>query len=143
CLSKRRRPGKSVKGFQKALAKLPMPVLRVLAAGVRQRLMALLDLSSDGFVVLGCDGSELQCPRVEELEQRLDRPRKNREGPRIWVTALVHLRTGVLWAWHLGKGFNRERSHLRALLRTLPPAAHIVADAGYNGYEMAQAILAV
>jgi hypothetical protein len=143
CLTKRRRPGKTVKGFQKALAKLPVPVLRALAAGVRRRLLTLLDLSSDGFVLLGCDGSELECPRVEELEQRLDPPRKNQEAPRIWVTALVHLRTGLLWAWHLGKGFNRERSHLQALLRTLPETALIVADAGYNGYEMAQAILAV
>src|SRR6516162_7055389 len=37
CLPKRRRPGKTVSGFQKALARLPMPVLRVLAAGVRRR----------------------------------------------------------------------------------------------------------
>jgi hypothetical protein len=142
CLAKRRRPGKSVQGFQKALGKLPVPVLRVMAAGVRRRLASLLDLNSDGFVLLGCDGSELECPRVEELEQRLDPARKNQEAPRIWVTALVHLRTGLLWAWHLGKGFNRERSHLRALLRTLPETALIVTDAGYNGYEMAQAILA-
>jgi DDE family transposase len=45
-----------------------------------------------------------------------------------------------LWSWHLGKGYNRERSHLRALLTTLPAAALVVADAGYNGYELARAI---
>jgi hypothetical protein len=58
---------------------------------------------------------------------------------------LVHLRTGLLWAWRLGGGHNRERSHLRALLPTLPTlpaAALIVADAGYNGYELAQQIIA-
>src|SRR5437870_4214422 len=35
CLRKRRNPGKTVQGFQKALARLPLVVLRTLAAGVR------------------------------------------------------------------------------------------------------------
>jgi Transposase DDE domain len=141
CLFKRRRPGQTVQGFQKALAKVPLSVLRAVAAGVRCRLLRLFDLVTDGFVVFGCDGSTLECPRVEELERRLDRPAKNRQAPQVWVTALVHLRTGLLWAWWLGKGYSRERSHLRALLRTLPAAALVVADAGYNGYDLAQALL--
>lgn len=141
CLFKRRRPGESVQGFQRALARVPLSVLRVLAAGVRQRLLTLFDLATDGFVVFGADGSSLECPRVEELEQRLDAPTKKQRAPQVWVTALVHLRTGLLWAWRLGKGYNRERSHLRALLTTLPAAALIVADSGYNGYDLAQAIM--
>jgi hypothetical protein len=48
----------------------------------------------------------------------------------------------VLWSWRLGKGKNRERSHLQALLPTLPAAALVVADAGYNGYPLASAIVA-
>jgi hypothetical protein len=79
---------------------------------------------------------------VAELEKRLDPPRKKNAAPVVWVTALVHLRTGLLWAWHLGCGHNRERSHLRALLPTLPAAALVVADAGYNGYDMARQIIA-
>jgi hypothetical protein len=142
CLAKRRRPGRTVQGFQKALAKVPMTVLRAVAAGVRRRLLKLLDLTSDGWIVLGADGTAVACPRVAELEQRLDPPIKQQGPPQVWVTALVHLRTGLLWAWHLGQGLNRERSHLRALLPTLPPAALIVADAGYNGYALAQAIVA-
>jgi Transposase DDE domain len=142
CLFKRRRPGETVQGFNQALSKLPMAVLRALAAGVRGRLLALFDLVSDGFIVFGCDGSSLECPRVEDLEKRLDLPQKKRRAPQVWVTALVHLRTGLLWSWRLGKGHNRERSHLRALLPTLPAAALIVADAGYNGYDLAQALLA-
>jgi len=142
CLAKRRRPGRTVQGFQKALAPLPLAVLRAVAAGVRRRLMQLLDLTSDGWVVLGADGSAVACPRVAELEQRLDPPIKRQGPPQVWVTAVVHLRTGLLWAWRLGGGLNRERSHLQALLPTLPPAALIVADAGYNGYALAQAIVA-
>ena len=140
CLAKRRRPGKHVQGFQQALARLPMAVLRSVAQGLRQRLLQLFDLVTDGFFVVGCDGSSMECPRAEELERRLDPALKKHAVPQVWVTALVHLRTGLLWAWRLGKGYNRERSHLRALLPTLPAAALVVADAGYNGYELARAI---
>jgi hypothetical protein len=140
CLSKRRRPGDSVQGFQKALAKVPTRVLRVIAAGIRGRLLQLFDLKSDGFIVFGCDGSSMETPRVAELEKRLDPPLKNRARQQVWVTALVHLRTGLLWSWRLGKGYSRERDHLRMLLSTLPAAALVVADAGFNGYELSQAI---
>jgi hypothetical protein len=140
CLPKRRRPGKSVQGFQEALAKLPTRVLRVIAAGVRRRLLALLDLKCDGFVVFGCDGSSMETPRVEELERRLDPALKKQARSQVWVTALVHLRTGLLWSWRLGKGYSRERDHLKTLLATLPAFALIVADAGFNGYDLAQAI---
>src|SRR4030066_745225 len=37
CCPKRKRPGESFSGFAKAVAKLPMPLLRALATGIRQR----------------------------------------------------------------------------------------------------------
>ena len=87
CLAKRRRPGKSVQGFQKALAQLPVTVLRAVAAGVRRRLLSLFDLTSDGWIVLGGDGSTMECPRVAELEKGLDPPLKKKGVPQVWVTA--------------------------------------------------------
>jgi hypothetical protein len=57
------------------------------------------------------------------------------------VTALVHLRTGLLWAWRLGKGTAAERRHLVTLLPTLPAFSLVVADAGFNGYALAQALV--
>jgi hypothetical protein len=137
CLPKRRRPGRTVHGFQKALARLPLPALRALAAGVRRRLAAWLDLQTEGFVVLGCDGSRRECPRTAELEQRLGCVGKAQSAPALWLTALVHLRTGVLWAWRLGKGDAAEREHLRHLLTVLPAGTLLVADAGFNGYGLA------
>src|SRR6266545_3357009 len=64
CLHKRRNPGKSVQGFQKALARLPMGVLRVLAAGMRGMLATRLadHWRVEGFVPIGCDGSRVECP---------------------------------------------------------------------------------
>jgi Transposase DDE domain len=142
CLPKRRRPGKTVQGYQKALARLPMNVLRTLAAGVRQlwptRLAGWL---VDGFVPLGCDGSRLACPRAESLEQHLGQAGKDGSAPTLWVTALVHLRLGVPWAWRFGKGTASERSHLEHLVRVLPAAALLVADAGYFGYALTQFLL--
>jgi hypothetical protein len=146
CRPKRRRAGRTHQGFQKALCRLPMRPLVTLAAAVRRRLDALLgeSLVVDGFVPLGCDGSRLECVRNDELRARLGKAGKAGKAdsaPALWVTALVHLTTGVPWAWWLGKGHASEREHLRRLLTTLPALALLIADAGYDGYELAAAIL--
>src|SRR5471030_1388883 len=100
CRSKQKRPGRTVAGFQKALARLPLVVLRAIAAGVRQRIAALLPLAeADGFIPLGCDGSRLSCPRTEQLEKRLSGTNQHLSPPTIWLTAVVHLRLGVPWCW--------------------------------------------
>jgi hypothetical protein len=145
-LTKRRRPGETREGFHKALAKLPTVVLRQLAHAVRQRILTLWGddgLQVRGFVPLGVDGSRVECPRTQELEQRLGQAGKKDSAPTVWVTALVHLRLGLLWAWRLGKGTASERDHLRQMLATLPKAALVVADAGFNGFDLAQAMVAV
>jgi hypothetical protein len=75
---RRRRPGKTFAGFEKALAKLPLPVLRAVTTAVRSRLAQVFAqrFAVDGFVPLGCDGSRLACPRSEELERRLSLGKK-------------------------------------------------------------------
>jgi hypothetical protein len=140
CLPKRRRPGRTVQGFQKALAQLPTRVLRTLAAGIRQVVASRLASrwSDDGFIGIGCDGSRVECPRTAELERRLGQASKERAAPTIWITALVHLRLGVPWAWRIGKGTASEREHLLQMVGLLPAAALLVADAGYCGFELTQ-----
>jgi hypothetical protein len=144
CRPKRRRAGRTAQGFQKALIRSPMRPMVALAAAVRLRLIAVLgdDLVRDGFIPLGCDGSRLECPRNDELLARMGKAGKDGAAPSLWVTAVVHLTTGVPWSWRLGKGNAGERGHLRRLLPTLPGRALIVADAGYTGYDLAAAILA-
>jgi hypothetical protein len=159
---RRRRPGKTFAGFDQALGKLPMPVLRAVATAVRGRLAQVFAqrLWVDGFIPLGCDGSRLACPRSEELERRLGlgkKPKKRRKKkaaptpgtkpraagtPQLWVTAVLHLGLGVPWSWRLGGGGASERAHLRRLLGTLPRGALLVADAGYVGYELMAALQA-
>ena len=143
-LPKRRRPGQTVRGFDNALARRPLPVLRAVATGVRHRLAQVFARRwlVEGFIPLGCDGTRWACPRTTELEQRLGQAGKPHSAPMVWLTALVHLRLGVPWAWRWGQGTASERSHLLHLLPVLPPAALVVADAGYVGYEMARALVA-
>jgi hypothetical protein len=143
-LPKRRRPGHTVQGFQKALARLPVSVLRVVAAVLRRRLLCLFApfLEVDGLHPFGCDGSRLRCPRSAELEQRLGQGAQAEAPPQVWLTALVHLRLGLLWAWQLGKGDASERQHCQRLLDTLPDKAVLVADAGYQGYDLVASLLA-
>lgn len=136
CRRKQKRPGQTVQGFQKALARLPMPVLRALATGVRQCLAKLLDLCVDGFIPLGCDGSRLACPRAAPLERFLNEANPKASGPSVWLTAVVHLRWGVPWCWRWGKGNANERWHLQQMLPCLPAGTLLVADAGYIGYEL-------
>jgi hypothetical protein len=140
----RKRPGKTIQGFQKALSRLPLRPLRALAAGVRAEIRRQYAerLLIDGFEPMGCDGSRIECPRTAELEARLRPAGKDESAPTVWVTAFVHLATGLLWSWQLGPGTADERVHLRRLLATLSPRALIVADAAYMGYELARAIVA-
>ena len=142
-LPKRRRPGQTARGFQKALAKWPTRVWRAVAAGIRKVLAARLAdrWSDDGFIAIGCDGSRVECPRPAELEQRLGRSNKERAAPSLWVTAPAHLRLGVPWAWRVGKGTASDRSHLLHLLPLLPAAALLVADAGSFGFALAQQLI--
>jgi hypothetical protein len=142
-LCKRRGPGKTVQGFQKALQRLPLVVLRAVAAGMRRVLVGRRGRHwfYHDFVPIGCDGSRVECPRTPELEQRLGQAGKDKAAPTLWVTALVHLRWGVPWAWRLGKGTASERFHLLQMLGLLPRQALLVADAGYFGFALTQRLV--
>jgi hypothetical protein len=141
---KRKRPGASCEGLEKALRKLPMPVFRNLTAAIRTQIQWLFGerLLVDGFIPLGCDGTRCECPRSEELERRLGTFGKDGSAPMIWNTSIVHLALGFPWCWRLGQGGKAsERSHLIHMLALLPKLALIVADAGYVGYEVVCALV--
>src|SRR5262249_2768275 len=129
-----KRPGTSLTGFQRALAKLPLPVLHALFAAVRQRLQQVFShyWLSDGFVVVAMDGSRLECPRSAALAKRLDACGKQDSAPMLMVGALVLLPAGLLWSWAVGPGNASEHDLLRLLLPTLPRATLLVADAFYQ-----------
>ena len=139
----RKRPGKTIQGFQKALSRLPLRPLKALAAGVRDQIRPH-DAERrliDGVEPMGCDGARIECPRTAELEARIRLAGKEDSAPTVWVIAFVHLGLGLLWSWRVGPGTADERLPLRQMLATLSPQALIVADAAYMGYELARAIV--
>jgi hypothetical protein len=142
CFTARKRPGKTLEGLQKALGRVPMRQFRALAAGVRREIRARYAdrLLVEGFEPMGCDGSRVECPRAKELEARLGASSKKDAAPTVWLTAFVHLPTGLLWSWRLGRGDAAEQEHLRHLLGTLSPEALIICDAAYMGYELVRAV---
>ena len=83
CCPKRRRPGHGFAGLEKATAKLPVPVLRSLAAAIRQRAETVFSgrWKVGGFIPFGCDGTRQACPRIEELERRLGTSGKEGSPP--------------------------------------------------------------
>jgi DDE family transposase len=143
CQQKRKRPGTTLQGFEQALSRLPLPVLRALAAGIRRQIVRHLSplLTTYGFTILGCDGARLETPRSAELEQRLPQAGKTEAAPTVYTTALVHVVTGMLWAWQIGLGTASEHFHLQRLLRTAPRNTLLVADAAFVGYDLFRAIL--
>lgn len=143
---KRKRPGAGFAGFEKALAKLPMPVLRSLAAAIRRRAEGIFRdrWKLGGFIPFGCDGTRQACPRSEDLEKRLGTFGKEGSPPMIWNTSIVHLTLGFPIGWRWGKGGKAsERAHLIQMLPGLPAGTLLVADAGYVGYEVLAALLEV
>jgi hypothetical protein len=144
CCAKRKRPGKTCSGFERAVSRLPMPVLRALAAALRERMVALFGerLFYKGFIPLGCDGTRQEVPRTEELEQRLGTFGKEGSAPMIWNTSIVHLLLGVPFCWRFGLGGKAsERHHLLQMLSLLPKMALIVADAGYVGFDLVRRLI--
>jgi hypothetical protein len=120
-----------------------MRPFRALAAGVRQQIHARLGPRRlvAGFEPMGCDGSRIECPRTPELERGLGQAGKKDTAPNVWLTAFVHLPTGLLWSWRLGPGTASEQEHLLFLIATLSSQALIVCDAAYMGYELVRAIV--
>jgi hypothetical protein len=138
-----KRPGQSLAGFRRALAKLPLPVLHAVFAGVRAGLRQLFQRCwrSDGFLVLAIDGSRQECPRSAALEKGLGRCGKPGSAPMLMISALVLLPAGLLWSWAVGPGKASEHDLLRQLLPTVPRGALLVADAFYQGYALYQDLL--
>jgi hypothetical protein len=164
-------PADSYQAFIKLLGKWT-PLLRDRLQFVfRQRIQAALKpcWTLYGLLVFACDGSRVDVPRTRKNEARYSpksklsraaqkrrrgqrsrraakRKREQRERkanvPRIWLTTLWHVGSGLPWNWRIGPSDSSERGHLENMLATLPAGALLTADAGFVGYELWQLIAA-
>lgn len=134
----RRRAGHSYEGFVKGLAKQSGRLLAVVGESLRRGVKAVAGSfwEIEGWVVMGVDGSRIECPRTLANENAFGCAGRDKTGPQQFVTTVLHVGTGLIWDWRRGGGKEGERNHLREMIATLPQAALLLADAGFTGYEL-------
>jgi hypothetical protein len=135
--------GKSYQGFIKALMKHSPALVEALVADLRCRLKEIAPMHwlRQGWCAFAVDGSRVECPRTAANQEALRCAGKKKTGPQLFLTTILHMGTGLPWAFRIGPGTDSERNHLRDLLGLLPPGSLLVADAGFVGYELMAAIL--
>jgi hypothetical protein len=89
-----------------------------------------------GWVPFGTDGSRGAAPRTKANLDGLGGQGRDAKSPQAWITTILHLMTGLPWAFTVGRGNSSERGHLKQMLGLLPPKALLIADAGYVGYDL-------
>lgn len=138
-----KRPGKTYQGFIAALGVAGGWLLERLAEQLRRQVAALTSCwLAEGILAFAVDGTRVECPRTAANEQELKRAGRKKTGPQLSLTTLYHMGSGCPWNFRLGPGVESERTHLRAMLATLPAAALLVADAGFIGYDLLRELLA-
>ena len=140
----RRRPGATLAGFLDALSQQSAALLRVVVSSLRRMTIRL----SGGlwrlgpWVVMGADGSRVECPMTRNNEKGLGCAGKDKTTPQLFITTLFHVVTGLPWGWIRGRGDSSERGQLRRLLKELPRRTLLLMDAGFPGYTLLQAVQA-
>jgi hypothetical protein len=138
----RRRVGKTYQGFIAALTLSGAFLLDRIAQHLRQQTRQMdCCWRQLGVLAFAVDGSRAECPRTAANEKELGCAGKKKTGPQLSLTTIYHMGSGSVWDYRIGPGTDSERTHLRAMLATLPPEATLVADAGFIGYDLLREIL--
>lgn len=167
---RQRQPAGSYQAFIKMLCKWTEPLRQALAAAFRQRMIgAMAAVWRVGkWLVFAIDGSRVDVPRTRKNEERYSpksklsreaqkrrrqrrRQRRRRalqaarerkaNVPRIWLTMLWHVGSGLPWDWRTGPSDSSEREHLQQMLGLLPDDSLLTADAGFVGFDLWTAVL--
>lgn len=163
-----RQPAGSYQAFVKLLRRWTAPLRQMLSDAFRQRMTQSLASvwSVEGWPVFAVDGSKVAVPRTRNNEacyspqSKLSRaaqrgscrarrrwsPQAARQRkanvPRIWLTMLWHVGSGLPWDWRTGPADSSERQHLEEMLAVMPTGALLAADAGFVGYDLWNKVLA-
>ena len=139
----RRRPGETLAGFLQALHQQSAALLLVVVSSLRRMTIRMSgNLWRLGpWVVMGADGSRVECPMTRSNEKGLGCAGKDKTTPQLFVTTLFHVISGLPWAWIRGRGDSSERGQLRRMLKELPRRTLMLMDAGFPGYVLLRAML--
>lgn len=140
----RLRPGRSYAGFLAALRRRSQKLLALLIEHLRRRMEQTAGecWKIGRWTVFAADSSKLDCPMTLGNEKELGCASKAGSWPQMVLATLVHLGTGLPWAWRLGPACSSERQLVQQMLEDLPLHALLVADAGFTGFAFLQTILA-
>lgn len=130
-------------GYVKASCRLSPGLLPQVTDHLRLQLRRLIDRHwlTHGFVVLGVDGSMLDLPRTQANEQVFGATAKKKNSPQALLCNILHLRTGLPWAWRIGKAKASERHLLLEMTHLLPEQTLLVMDAGFTGYDFLKQLI--
>jgi hypothetical protein len=142
------------RGFMNALVTHNTALVNVISAQLRSWMLAWEDDKGkiSGLTPFVVDGSKIAAPWTKANEERLGKKGRKPKGekcqrketdlrPQLTLTMLWHMHWGLPWAWKHGGLKEGERTQFRELLKTLPLAALVVADAGFVGYLLWQTII--
>lgn len=141
----------SYQAFVKLLKRHSTLLLLALMTSFRRRMRQSLPRSYRvaGYLAFGVDGTRIDAPRTAANERafgasrcrtrqrgrRRRAARKKAAAPRLWLTTLWHVGSGLPWDWTDGPSDAGERSHALELLQGLPERSLLLADAGFVGYD--------
>ena len=160
-------PAGSYQAFVKMLCKWTEPLRQTLSAAFRQRMAQTMAAvwTVEGWLVFAVDGSRVDVPRTRKNEERYSpksklsrkaqkrrraaKRRRTRQAmlerranvPRIWLTMIWHVGSGLPWNWRTGPSDSSEREHFQDMLGSTPAGSLLTADAGFVGYEFWKTVL--
>jgi hypothetical protein len=139
----RRRPGTTWAGFMSKMQRHSARLLAVVTQALRQRMVQRLTSCwrVEGFLAFGVDGTKIDCTRTRANQRHFKIGGRHKSGPQQLLVSLIHLGSGIAWAWRRSDAKGSERKLLRQMLGELPALALLVADAGFVGYAVMTAIL--
>lgn len=140
----RRRSGNSYRGFIATLMRHSTRLVELLTTHLREALRERVGHARflvHGWCVFAVDGTKIELPRTDANIEAFGLANKPHAAPQCLMVALLHLASGVIWAFDRDRADGCERSMLRRMLGELPTRSLVVADAGYPGFEVMCAIL--
>lgn len=160
-------PAGSYQAFIKMLCKWTEPLRQALSTAFRQRMAQTLAAvwMVEDWLVFAVDGSRVDVPRTRKNEERYSpksklsrkaqkrrraaKRRRTRQAmlerranvPRIWLTMMWHVGSGLPWDWRTGPSDSSERGHFQEMLDSAPAGSLLTADAGFVGYDFWKTVL--
>lgn len=137
-LMSRRLVGRTYQGFIKASCRLSPELLQHIGIFWRHTMPTWLASHwlTDGWVVLGVDGSKYDLPRTTANEEAFGVSGKRHGGPQACLCMVLHLASSLPFCWEIGQAMTSERHMLRNMLPFFPARCLLVADAGFTGYDL-------